>query len=58
MSDGVYFVDSDRNILYWNDGAFRLSGYRANEFISRSCQDDILCQVDYEGRGLCHSGCP
>jgi diguanylate cyclase (GGDEF)-like protein/PAS domain S-box-containing protein len=58
MSDGVYFVDRDRKILYWNEGAFRLSGYNSTELLGRSCQDDILCHVDYEGRNLCHSGCP
>ena len=29
ISDGVYFVDRDRKILYWNDGASRLTGYKA-----------------------------
>ena len=50
MSDGVYFVDRDRKILYWNEGAFRLSGYSSQELLGRSCQDDILCHVDYEER--------
>ena len=31
MSDGVYFVDRHRRILYWNEGAFRLTGYKADE---------------------------
>jgi PAS domain S-box-containing protein len=58
MSDGVYFVDRDRRILYWNEGAFRLSGYTAQELVGRSCQDDILYHVDYEGTRLCQDGCP
>jgi diguanylate cyclase (GGDEF)-like protein/PAS domain S-box-containing protein len=58
MGDGVYFVDRDRRILYWNKGAFRLSGYTAQELVGRSCQDDILCHVDYEGKNLCQEGCP
>jgi len=58
MSDGVYFVDRNRQILYWNEGAYRLSGYSAQELIGRSCQDDILCHVDYEGKRLCQDGCP
>jgi diguanylate cyclase (GGDEF)-like protein/PAS domain S-box-containing protein len=58
MGDGVYFVDRDRRILYWNEGAFRLSGYTAQELVGRSCQDDILCHVDYEGKNLCQDGCP
>jgi PAS domain-containing protein len=26
MSDGVYFVNVDRRITYWNSGAERISG--------------------------------
>jgi hypothetical protein len=25
ISDGVYFVDRDRRILFWNEGAYRLT---------------------------------
>jgi len=58
MSDGVYFVDRDRRITYWNDGAARLTGYTAEEIVGRRCQDAILCHVDHEGRNLCRAGCP
>ena len=50
MSDGVYFVDRDRRILYWNEGAFRLSGYTAKELVGRLCNDNILCHIDYGGK--------
>ncbi|MGB9196833.1 MAG: sensor domain-containing diguanylate cyclase [Terriglobales bacterium] len=58
MSDGVYFVDRSRRILYWNDRAFRLTGYKPDEVTGRSCQDDILCHVDGKGKRLCQDGCP
>lgn len=58
MSDGVYFVDKERRILYWNEGAARLTGYSAQDIVGRHCQDDILCHVNYEGKELCHDGCP
>jgi diguanylate cyclase (GGDEF)-like protein/PAS domain S-box-containing protein len=58
MSDGIYFVDRERCILYWNEGAFRLSGYEAEEMLGKHCQDDILCHIDTAGRRLCHDGCP
>jgi diguanylate cyclase (GGDEF)-like protein/PAS domain S-box-containing protein len=58
MSDGVYFVDRDRRILYWNGGATRLSGYTSEELVGRLCNDNILCHVDYEGKKLCEDGCP
>jgi diguanylate cyclase (GGDEF)-like protein/PAS domain S-box-containing protein len=58
MSDGVYFVDRERRILYWNEGAYRLTGYTADELIGRKCEDDILCHVDTAGRRLCKEDCP
>jgi diguanylate cyclase (GGDEF)-like protein/PAS domain S-box-containing protein len=58
MSDGVYFVDRDRRILYWNEGACRLTGYTAEEILGKNCEDDILCHVDYTGKRLCKEGCP
>ena len=27
---GVYFVDRDRRIIYWNNGAQRITGYKNN----------------------------
>lgn len=58
MTDGVYFVDRDRRILYWNEGAFRLTGYKGDEIVGRHCQDDTLCHVDSAGHSLCQDGCP
>ena len=58
MHDGVYFVDRDRKITYWNDGAQRLSGYSAEQAIGKSCFDNFLGHVDEIGRPLCAKGCP
>lgn len=58
LSDGVYYVDRERRISYWNHGAERLTGYRADEVIGRQCYDNIPSHVDAEGRSLCHSACP
>ncbi len=58
MSDGVYFVDRDRRILYWNEGATRLTGYEPEEIVGLYCQDNTLCHVDSAGNQLCLAGCP
>jgi diguanylate cyclase (GGDEF)-like protein/PAS domain S-box-containing protein len=58
MSDGVYFVDRDRRILYWNERAFRLTGYKSEDVMGRSCQDEIVCHVDAAGKRLGGEGCP
>ncbi len=58
MSDGVYFVDLDRTITYWNKGAERITGYCADEVLGRRCADDLLIHVDGCGNRLCQDGCP
>ena len=58
ISDGVYFVDRERRILYWNKGASRLTGYQPTEMIGKLCYDNILAHVDACGTSLCHSLCP
>jgi diguanylate cyclase (GGDEF)-like protein/PAS domain S-box-containing protein len=58
MTDGVYFVDLERRITYWNHGAQRLTGYAPEEAIGRYCHEDFLCHVDRNGARLCTGGCP
>lgn len=58
MSEGVYFVDRDRRITYWNPGAERITGYSAEEVTGHSCSEGILRHVSESGRHLCTSGCP
>jgi len=45
ISDGVYFVNLDRNITYWNGGAERITGYGAQEVLGHSCADGLLRHV-------------
>lgn len=58
LADGVYYVEPDRTIRYWNRGAEQLAGYRASEIVGRRCYDNILAHVDAQGNSLCHSTCP
>ena len=57
ISDGVYFVDSERRILHWNQGAERISGYTAREVVGRRC-GDVLTHVDDAGAVMCGESCP
>lgn len=58
LYDGVYFLDRQRKIFFWNKGAERITGYRSQDVMGRSCADNILCHVDRQGRSLCREGCP
>jgi diguanylate cyclase (GGDEF)-like protein/PAS domain S-box-containing protein len=53
LQEGVYFVDRDRKITYWNQGAERITGYKASEVVGKHCSDNILVHVDEEGVNLC-----
>lgn len=58
LYDGVYFVDRERVITYWNHGAERITGYDAQKVIGRSCRDNILNHVNSNGIQLCQDHCP
>ncbi len=58
LHDGLYFVDTDRIITYWNKGAQRITGFSAAEVVGRSCADNVLSHVDGEGNSLCFGCCP
>jgi diguanylate cyclase (GGDEF)-like protein/PAS domain S-box-containing protein len=58
LSDGIYFVDPQRCITYWNRGAERISGFPAEQVMGSSCADNLLIHVDENGVSLCQCGCP
>lgn len=58
LHEGVYFVDPERRILYWNKGAERISGFTSEEVTGHSCADNILMHVDERGTALCTTACP
>ncbi|MDR3641428.1 MAG: GGDEF domain-containing protein [Humidesulfovibrio sp.] len=58
ISDGVYFVDPNRRITFWNQGAERISGYSAGEMEGKSCADNLLRHIDDSGSQLCNGMCP
>lgn len=58
LYDGVYFVDRQRVITYWNKGAERITGYEGKQVIGRSCSDNLLNHVTANGTQLCRGQCP
>lgn len=58
LYDGVYFVDRERTITYWNKGAERITGYKGEQVVGRSCRDNLLNHVTANGAQLCQSQCP
>jgi diguanylate cyclase (GGDEF)-like protein/PAS domain S-box-containing protein len=58
LYDGVYFMDRNRQIIYWNKGAERITGFLAPEVVGTRCWDNVLMHTDMEGKQLCLEVCP
>lgn len=58
MYDGVYFVDEERRITYWNKGAERITGYVSETVVGSFCNQNLLNHVTEHGKHLCEDGCP
>lgn len=58
LYDGVYFVDTERRITFWNKAAETITGYKKEEILGKCCQSNLLNHIDENGRPLCLAGCP
>jgi len=58
LFDGVYYVDRDKVIRFWNKAAERITGYSKADVIGKACADQLLRHVDDKGQELCKGGCP
>ncbi len=58
IDDGIYFVDSQRKISFWNKGAKRITGFSASEVLESFCFNNILNHINEDGVELCKNGCP
>jgi PAS domain S-box-containing protein len=56
-TDGVYAVDRDQCIIFWNTAAERMLGYPADEIIGRPCHE-IFHGEPRPGCLHCQSNCP
>ena len=55
---GLYLVDRDRRILFWNDAAEEITGYLRQDVVGRHCRDNILMHCDNKNNALCTTACP
>lgn len=56
-ADGVYAVDGQQRIVYWNDAAERLLGRTRDEVLGRPCYE-VMLGLDYEEHPFCRANCP
>jgi len=52
IDNGVYFVDSDRKIQYWNNTAELMTGFSAREMIGKSFDEFNIKYEDEKGKAV------
>jgi PAS domain S-box-containing protein len=57
VADGVFSTDLDRRIVAFNPAAEKITGYRREDVIGRSCAE-VFHATSQEGRDWCSSNCP
>ncbi len=56
LHDGLYFVNRDGIITYWNKAAERISGFSREDVLGKLCTESGLINIDNEGNRI--SVCP
>lgn len=58
LRTGVCVVDMQKKILFWSDGAERITGHLRHEVVGRSCVDRSLLHRQQPGCEFCSEECP
>ena len=58
VHDGIYFVDLDCKIFFWNKGAEKITGHDLSTVNGKKCSDNIINPVDESGKNICDDDCP
>jgi diguanylate cyclase (GGDEF)-like protein/PAS domain S-box-containing protein len=57
LDEGVCFTDLNQNILYWNNGAEAITGYRLDEATTQKCYK-VITHTDRNGNQQCDKQYP
>jgi diguanylate cyclase (GGDEF)-like protein/PAS domain S-box-containing protein len=58
LDTGVYIVDRERKILFWNQGAEKITGYHSHDVTGHLSRQNILAQCNDHNCVLCGIKCP
>jgi PAS domain S-box-containing protein/diguanylate cyclase (GGDEF)-like protein len=58
IQTGVYLVGRDGKILFWNNGAEQITGYRSQDVLGHGCRDNILAHCNERDCAHCGAACP
>jgi len=58
LVEGVYVIDTNRHIIYWNEGATKITGFSRGQMVGTSCGRTLIGHTDEFGVNLCDGRCP
>src|SRR5438309_9202231 len=58
LQTGVYVVGRDGRILFWNQGAEKITGYLRHEALGRFCRENVLSHCNDHNCVQCGVSCP
>ncbi len=58
LSIGVALLDREGKVMFWNDGAERITGYHRHDAVGHLTQANILRQCNHNSCVHCGSACP
>lgn len=58
VETGVFAVDLEQKVSYWNHGAGKITGFLSQEVLGRPCRDTILVEGEEHNPLVCAHQCP
>lgn len=58
LPTGLCVIDLQKRIVFWSEGAERLTGHKRHEVIGHSCVSERLLHCDQPGCEFCREDCP
>lgn len=58
LFDGVYCLNTNKQVTFWNRSAELITGYTSSEAIASMHCTNMLAHTDQNGENLCESQCP
>ncbi|HEX4785602.1 MAG TPA: PAS domain-containing protein [Candidatus Sulfotelmatobacter sp.] len=58
LPSGLCVLDMEKKIVYWSEGAERITGYLRHEVIGHSCVAESLLHCDQSADRFCKDDCP
>ena len=58
VREGIYCLDRNRRIVFWNKGAEAITGFDRSEVFGKQCPEDVALLLDEDGNSINPEKCP